>query len=125
MFHVAGAGETGQGFVHFAEFSSTTHQVSWSQIPDVLLFCPGMPGTYHPAQEAPAQWARAQIVCIFRSFEIVFTDRVSLRRPEASLKFSSDTASLLERTGTGKCGPTALSNTWPEAWGPPRFGHKC
>lgn len=68
-------GKNRQGFIHSAEFSSTTHQVSWPQIPAVPLLCPGVPGTYHPAQEAPAQWAGAQISRIFRYFEIVFTDR--------------------------------------------------
>lgn len=87
-----------------------------SHIPDIPLLCLGVLGAHHPAQDAPAQWAVAQISCVFRYFEVVFIARVSLRKPRISLKCSSDIASCLEGTSTGKCGPTALSTTWLEAW---------
>lgn len=100
MIPVAGTGLTGKDFIHYAEFSSTIHYVSWSQTPHVLLLCSSVPCIDHHTWEAPVGWDTD--LEYFQILKLFF----------------------LERTNTAKCGPIALSNTQPEAWGSLRFGHK-
>lgn len=122
---VAGTGLTGKGFY------SLCRVLQYPPLCVLVTNCwypPALPcsiwHTHHCAQEASVQWAGAHISGIFKYSEILFLARVSLRRPRTLLKCSSGIASLLESTSSAKCGPTALSNTQPQAWGPPKFRHK-